>query len=117
MCERAFVPALAIITVNFLISLSCIVVLWFAQLTEVRNWLLDLSPAGSAESPRNMLILYGPPGCGKSTCVRVLAREAGIDLKEWVDHGARGRFKPFEPSFRSRVEAASNKRADATDAK
>jgi DNA polymerase III delta prime subunit len=37
-----------------------------------------------------MLVLYGPPGCGKSTCVRALAKQLGIHLRQWIDHGNRG---------------------------
>lgn len=34
---------------------------------------------------RKLLLLTGPAGCGKSATVRVLAREAKLNLVEWTN--------------------------------
>jgi cell cycle checkpoint protein len=37
-----------------------------------------------AASPSRTLVLVGPPGCSKSSAVRVLAHERGYDVHEWT---------------------------------
>ena len=37
-----------------------------------------------------LLIIFGPPGIGKSTTVRLLCKELHLTIKEWTDPAARG---------------------------
>lgn len=55
------------------------------QVGELREWL-----AGAASGASRMLVVYGPPGSGKSTAVYVCAAEAGLAVRSWTDHGSRG---------------------------
>ncbi len=49
------------------------------------------------DEPKRLLVLFGATGAGKSTMVRVLARELGCNIREWRDHGARGEQVPPPP--------------------
>ena len=72
---------------------------------EVRNWCEEFTPTSSAQLAGNknkiaelsrflressavkgpsILRLGGPPGSGKSTALRVLGREAGMEVVEWL---------------------------------
>ncbi|KAJ1742840.1 Cell cycle checkpoint protein rad17 [Coemansia sp. RSA 989] len=51
-----------------------------ARIEEVRGWLLQ---AQSNSTSPQILVLEGPAGSGKSTCLRILARELNIDIVEW----------------------------------
>ncbi|KAJ2128943.1 RFC checkpoint protein Rad17, partial [Coemansia sp. RSA 678] len=50
------------------------------RVDEVRDWLMA---AGQAVDGHRVLVLEGPAGAGKSTCVRVLARDLGLNIVEW----------------------------------
>lgn len=52
------------------------------KVQEVESWLVESS---SGMKGRKLLLLTGPAGCGKSATVRVLAREAGLNLVEWTN--------------------------------
>ncbi|XP_063876422.1 cell cycle checkpoint protein RAD17-like isoform X1 [Scylla paramamosain] len=52
------------------------------KVQEVESWLVENS---SGMKGRKLLLLTGPSGCGKSATVRVLAREAGLNLVEWTN--------------------------------
>lgn len=39
--------------------------------------------AGPGSAAYRLLALVGPPGCAKSTMIRVLAEEMGVELAEW----------------------------------
>lgn len=52
------------------------------KVQEVESWLVESS---SRMKGRKLLLLTGPSGCGKSATVRVLAREAGLNLVEWTN--------------------------------
>jgi len=48
------------------------------KLEVLREWFL------SAGASRRALCAVGPPGCGKASAIRVLAREQGYDVHEWT---------------------------------
>ncbi|BDA49102.1 Cell cycle checkpoint protein RAD17 [Coccomyxa sp. Obi] len=53
------------------------------KIQEIGGWLeLQKEPGLNCKAPR-LLVLSGPPGCGKSTALHVLAKEMGFDLCEW----------------------------------
>ncbi|CAL4066130.1 unnamed protein product, partial [Meganyctiphanes norvegica] len=52
------------------------------KVQEVENWIVE-SLAGM--KGRKFLLLTGPAGCGKTATLKVLAREAGIDIQEWIN--------------------------------
>lgn len=57
------------------------------KVEEVRHWLEKTDASlqlGLPPTPR-MLVVSGPPGSGKSATLRVLARELGFELCEWVE--------------------------------
>ncbi|XP_021482341.1 cell cycle checkpoint protein RAD17 isoform X1 [Meriones unguiculatus] len=55
------------------------------KIEEVETWLkvqvLEVKPkqAGS------ILLVTGPPGCGKTTTIKILSKEHGIQVQEWVN--------------------------------
>ncbi|XP_011164264.2 cell cycle checkpoint protein RAD17 [Solenopsis invicta] len=46
---------------------------------EISNWL-----QGRAMKKQSMLILSGPSGCGKTAAIKLLAKENGFDVIEWI---------------------------------
>ncbi|KAJ2158813.1 hypothetical protein GGF46_003504 [Coemansia sp. RSA 552] len=56
-----------------------------AKIAQVRGW-LEMA-AGASEGGRffRILVVEGPAGVGKSTCVRVLAQELDLDVIEWIN--------------------------------
>jgi len=58
-----------------------------AKAKEVKSWLLDRkkSPSRSTGTlKKNILVLHGPPGSGKSSLLHSLANELKIELVEWT---------------------------------
>ncbi|KAK3266527.1 hypothetical protein CYMTET_24856, partial [Cymbomonas tetramitiformis] len=52
------------------------------KVEEVRSWMtFQIQSFGTS---RGALVLKGPAGCGKSATVKVLARELGFELCEWI---------------------------------
>ena len=49
----------------------------------VRQWLQE---SLNGATYKKLLILTGPAGCGKSTTIRVLAKELDLELVEWSDN-------------------------------
>lgn len=62
------------------------------KVQEVESWLVE-SMAGM--KGRKFLLLTGPAGCGKSATVRVLTKEAGLNLLEWINPTT----TPYSSSF------------------
>lgn len=54
------------------------------KLEEVRNWFRHCE-AMRKKFPAQICLLTGPAGCGKTATVRVLARELGYELQEWIN--------------------------------
>uniref|UniRef100_A0A7S3EPI4 AAA+ ATPase domain-containing protein n=1 Tax=Rhodosorus marinus TaxID=101924 RepID=A0A7S3EPI4_9RHOD len=58
-----------------------------AKAKEVKAWLLDKKKSPSrttATLQKNLLVLHGPPGSGKSSLLHSLANELEIELVEWT---------------------------------
>ncbi|KAJ2718506.1 RFC checkpoint protein Rad17 [Coemansia sp. Benny D115] len=55
-----------------------------AKVAQVRGWLEQAADAARSRFFR-ILVLEGPAGAGKSTCVRVLARELCLEIVEWAN--------------------------------
>lgn len=49
------------------------------KVDSILTWLKFCRPNKSA-----FLLITGPPGCGKTACVRVLAEELGYEINEWL---------------------------------
>ncbi|KAH7479555.1 Cell cycle checkpoint protein RAD17 [Phytophthora ramorum] len=64
------------------------------KVQEISEWLQsNASPSGGgAFHQKRLLFLCGPPGSGKSTAVRCIARQLGLLLKEWEDNSAAGKL-------------------------
>eukprot|EP00644_Phytophthora_capsici_P016415 jgi/Phyca11/117897/e_gw1.34.141.1 len=62
------------------------------KVQEISDWLeLNASPRSGVFQKR-LLFLCGPPGSGKSTAVRCIARKLGLLIKEWEDNSAAGKL-------------------------
>lgn len=69
------------------------------KVEELREWMArNASPAAADSAVRQhpprqrLLFLCGPPGAGKSTAVRCIARELGLAITEWGDNESAGRL-------------------------
>lgn len=74
------------------------------KVDEVRDWLkkADVSlQLGLPPSPR-LLVLSGPSGTGKSAMLRVLGREMGYEMCEWVEPRSLGRELMWDDEHRGR---------------
>lgn len=62
-----------------------------SKVGQVRRWLetaVEISSNGNVLKGLGhfrILVLEGPAGAGKSTCIRVLAREMGLNIVEWIN--------------------------------
>jgi cell cycle checkpoint protein len=52
------------------------------KIKECKAWLQEATPPPSGNDSR-LLVLVGSPGVGKSTMVRVLAKELGVEVHSW----------------------------------
>lgn len=67
------------------------------KIQELSEWLnLSAWPlstaANSVHARKRLLFLCGPPGSGKSTAVRCIARQMGLGVKEWDDNTSAGKL-------------------------
>lgn len=53
------------------------------KIKECQAWIEDATSWNSSTPRKKLLVLVGTPGCGKSTMVRVLAKELGLDVHSW----------------------------------
>ncbi|CAN0475527.1 unnamed protein product, partial [Laminaria digitata] len=53
------------------------------KVDEVRHWMTMALEAQPDSGTYRLLALVGPPGSAKTTMVRLLAQEMGLDLAEW----------------------------------
>lgn len=86
---------------------SCDLAVHNKKVAEVQLWLSAAqSAAGSSPPHHRLVVLAGPPGCGKSATLRVLAQEAGMRLVEWSDTSGQGvaRYRESESVFNTRHE-------------
>lgn len=55
------------------------------KIEEVETWLkaevIEMKPKQGG----SILLITGPPGCGKTTTVKILSKEHGIQVQEWVN--------------------------------
>uniref|UniRef100_T1HMD9 AAA+ ATPase domain-containing protein n=1 Tax=Rhodnius prolixus TaxID=13249 RepID=T1HMD9_RHOPR len=61
------------------------------KIEEVERW---LEGTKSKKGGSSYLLLYGPPGCGKLTTLKVLCSEYGISLSEWLPQIQLSSFNP-----------------------
>ncbi|KAF8588611.1 Rad17-domain-containing protein [Ramaria rubella] len=60
------------------------------KVADVRHWLIEAfegGPTGILKKYRRIMALTGPAGTGKTTTLRVLAREMDFDIVEWRNSG------------------------------
>lgn len=64
------------------------------KLQELSEWMNRHAWSGthSVHPRKRLLFLCGPPGSGKSTSVRCIAQQMGIDVKEWNDNTTAGKL-------------------------
>ncbi|XP_053331335.1 cell cycle checkpoint protein RAD17 [Spea bombifrons] len=55
------------------------------KVEEVDAWLRAHIGQGSRKQGGSISLLTGPPGCGKTATVQVLAQEMGIQIQEWIN--------------------------------
>lgn len=53
------------------------------KVAEVREWLEEQRGSLGRPGVPRLLVVTGPPGCGKSTVLTLLARGLGFDVSEW----------------------------------
>ncbi|KAL4422561.1 hypothetical protein ABPG75_008758 [Micractinium tetrahymenae] len=53
------------------------------KVAEVRQWLEEQRASLGRPGVPRLLVVTGPPGCGKSTVLTTLARSLGFDVSEW----------------------------------
>ncbi|KAG3036135.1 hypothetical protein PC121_g694 [Phytophthora cactorum] len=69
------------------------------KVQEISEWLERNASPHSGVFQKRLLFLCGPPGSGKSTAVRCIARQLGLLIKEWEDNSAAGKLN-YERMFR-----------------
>ncbi|GMF19549.1 unnamed protein product [Phytophthora lilii] len=62
------------------------------KVQEISEWLQRKASPSTGAFQKRLLFLCGPPGSGKSTAVRCIARQLGLLVKEWEDNSAAGKL-------------------------
>ncbi|XP_066469639.1 cell cycle checkpoint protein RAD17 isoform X1 [Tiliqua scincoides] len=62
------------------------------KIEEVEAWLKTRVFQRQAKQGGSVLLLTGPPGCGKSATVEILSKDLGIQVQEWIN--------PILPDFK-----------------
>ncbi|KDR70220.1 hypothetical protein GALMADRAFT_255090 [Galerina marginata CBS 339.88] len=81
------------------------------KVEDVRRWLteaFDGGPSGKLTKYRRILALTGPAGTGKTSTIRVLAREMGFEILEW--RNSIGELAPFANRSESPYQGSSSDR-------
>ncbi|XP_025025952.1 LOW QUALITY PROTEIN: cell cycle checkpoint protein RAD17 [Python bivittatus] len=55
------------------------------KIEEVERWLKDHIFGNQPRQGGSILVLTGPPGCGKSATMEILAKDLGIQIQEWIN--------------------------------
>nr|XP_033782959.1 cell cycle checkpoint protein RAD17 isoform X3 [Geotrypetes seraphini] len=55
------------------------------KIEEVEVWLKAHAVQRQPKQGGSLLLLTGPPGCGKTATVQVLAKDLGVQLQEWIN--------------------------------
>ncbi|XP_006004443.1 cell cycle checkpoint protein RAD17 isoform X2 [Latimeria chalumnae] len=74
---------------------------------EVESWLKAHAIQRNPNQGGSVLLLTGPPGCGKTATLQVLAKELGIQVQEWTNPVT----SEFKTDFREVFDPDSNFRA------
>ncbi|OWK02131.1 RAD17 [Cervus elaphus hippelaphus] len=55
------------------------------KIEEVETWLKAEVLERQPKQGGSILLITGPPGCGKTTTIKILAKEHGIHVQEWIN--------------------------------
>ncbi|XP_012658194.1 cell cycle checkpoint protein RAD17 [Otolemur garnettii] len=55
------------------------------KIEEVETWLKAQVLERQTKQGGSILLITGPPGCGKTTTVKILSKEHGIQVQEWIN--------------------------------
>ncbi|XP_049624722.1 cell cycle checkpoint protein RAD17 [Suncus etruscus] len=55
------------------------------KIEEVENWLKAEVLERHPKQGGSILLITGPPGCGKTTTIKILSKEYGIQVQEWIN--------------------------------
>ncbi|XP_036886958.1 cell cycle checkpoint protein RAD17 isoform X2 [Sturnira hondurensis] len=55
------------------------------KIEEVETWLKAEVLERQTKQGASILLITGPPGCGKTTTIKILSKEHGIQVQEWIN--------------------------------